>query len=179
MSKNIVFAPLCGMTLASGALADEASKKAKIQRYIQVVGLQDMFAAQVATGKERGDKLATQITDSVIPRDSRLTAEQKQKVREAMLNFLASCRNAYTPERLATVYGDIYAAHVSEAEFDELIAFYESPIGRKDVAASKAALPEYSNHFAKESEGLLQKNMAAYMAELRKIVGDPCCNKRK
>jgi hypothetical protein len=154
-------------------------KKAKIQRYLQAVGLQDMFASKVAMQKERSEKLATEITDSIIPRDGRVTAEQKQKIREAMLGFLASCRETFTPERLATVYGEIYGAHVSEADLDGIIAFYESPIGRKDLAAGKAALPEYSNHFAKESEGLLQKKMAAYIAELRKIIGDPCCDKRK
>jgi hypothetical protein len=36
----------------------------------------------------------------------------------------------------------IYAKHLQPDEVDQLIAFYESPLGRKLVAARKAATPE-------------------------------------
>ena len=75
------------------------------------------------------------------------------------------------------MWAKYYAPHFTESELDQLIAFYKSDIGQKDVRASKAAAVEFAKHFSKENEVFMTNAVNEYIADLQ-IVAKECNCKR-
>ncbi len=48
-----------------------------------------------------------------------------------------------TAEDMVEIYSSFYGPHFSEAEVDELIAFYSSNLGQKDIRATRMAAAEW------------------------------------
>jgi hypothetical protein len=70
------------------------------------------------------------------------------------------------------LYGKLYGATVTEEELDEILRFYRSPIGQKDVAASHAALPEWTAFMAEKNREVLDRNMKTFLRDLDRIVAE-------
>lgn len=171
MLRQLLFALAFAGLCASPAHADDASKKAKVVKYIELIGLRDMFEQQIALEEQKTDKLLKQIADEELGQLANKGAIA-EKLQQANAAFSQTLKSAITPERLATVYGDLYGAHFTEAEIDELIKHAQSDLGRKEIAASKATLLEYGKAFEKEENDAIQKAIKDYTARLDAIVAE-------
>ena len=62
----------------------------------------------------------------------------------------------------------IYANHFTEAELNGLLAFYQSPLGRKMLTEEPKALEEVASYAKKWGEGIASDVMDKMRAELKK-----------
>ncbi|MBK8816545.1 MAG: DUF2059 domain-containing protein [Methylococcaceae bacterium] len=63
----------------------------------------------------------------------------------------------WTAEEIVSVWSKYYGSKFTDSELDQLIAFYLSDIGQKDVQASKTAENEVTQYFQNENE-IIMKN---------------------
>ncbi|MDQ3819425.1 MAG: DUF2059 domain-containing protein [Acidobacteriota bacterium] len=103
-----------GQTAASAQSAEERAKESDIRRL-----LNDMGAG----------KLGAQVIDQMFGTIQR--SMEKQVPKEVWDQLVAEFKVEFSPEKLIELNVPIYAKHYTHEEIKQLIAFYESPIGRK------------------------------------------------
>ena len=160
MKRNPLFVASAILCLAASvAHADEASKTAKAEEFLRLSKMEeirqrimDLAMRQMKAG------LVQQIMGvKLSPDQETALGEFEDKVARVMSDALAW-------EKLKPAYVRLYTEAYSEAELDDIIAFYRSPTGQSVVAKGPALM-------AKASE-IAQQRLATVMPELQTLMRD-------
>ncbi|WP_217475248.1 DUF2059 domain-containing protein [Stutzerimonas stutzeri] len=158
------------LTLSFQALAD--TKSEKIGRLMDALGLVETWKQQIEQGKEYNRKVSTQIMDQVL---SQLNPNEdfKQRFKTAADGFIKKTEAPWTAEKIVSVWASYYAPDFSEEELDQLIAFYSSPLGQKDIQVTRKAMKGFSKYFEEASQPITQSATNEYIEQL-KIIATQC-----
>ncbi len=165
--KHIIFviALLCSVH----ALADEASRKLKLEQLVQVTGVQKMFQQQIDQAKldapEIGKKMLTQIFKDVGAKVSQIPAP----VENIMNKYVERMSSIFTAKEHAEIWINSYGKNLSETDLDTILAFYQSPIGQREIDATQTALTEYSKIVNLETQNRMSSVISEMMTELKAL----------
>jgi hypothetical protein len=81
-------------------------------------------------------------------------------------------------DEMATVWGEAYGSNFSDEELKQLLAFYQSPLGQKTVAASRAAMPKVMEKMQADLQPHLQPAIQRYTEQVRKIIATCNCERK-
>lgn len=129
----IILALCCG-----GASSDETTKKEKIAKLIEAIGLRENFHDIVDNQKKVGKEIIQQPIKDAMAGISLTTAEQANldKITD---NYLDKTASPFTLEQYTDCFTNTYNSYFSEAEIDDLLRFYTSDLGRKSLKMSREA----------------------------------------
>lgn len=165
---------LClSLFIATASHADEASRKQKIQQIIEAQGLKQMFAAQLAQSQisatKYGENIYQKLTDGVSAPDP----EKSAKFKAAFERFAASCSTLWSSEDLVGLWAEEYGKDLTEKDLDAILAYYRSPTGKKDVKASHAAAPAFTQKMRLEGMTRLELPIATLIADIKAAAEQP------
>ena len=122
--------------------ANADTKSEKVAELVEAQGLLDRWAAQIERNQERYRAQEQTIVDQTL---SRLNPNEefRQRFSSAIREFKEATAEPWTAEYMVETYSSFYGPHFSEAEVDELIAFYSSNLGQKDVRSTRLAAAEF------------------------------------
>jgi uncharacterized protein len=131
---SVLLAGMVGLALATSAWAEEPDPAAIAKaKEVMAAAHSDKMAAQMITLME---KPLSELIESVNPGRGKETADL---LREELFPAMRQRMPEFTD-----LAARIYAKHFTVADLEQLIAFYESPIGKKLVAEQPAMLTEMS-----------------------------------
>ena len=151
-------------------------RNAKVRTLMEVQGLLAMFQQQMDAGKQQGQDQAKQMLDQVM-NGLNPPQEFKVRLRRAADEFIAALETPWTAQEIVDVWAKSYATSFTDKELDQLLAFYTSPLGKKDIAASHKAMPVLTSHLAGRSKPVVERATAKYVADLQLIVKECKCRK--
>jgi hypothetical protein len=99
-----------------------------------------------------------------------VSPEIMSEIDAAFAAFVDAAKPTWTVAEAISAWGKYYGEQITEEELDQVVAFYRSPIGQKDVLATRKAMPDWSAFFAQRNEPVLQAAMNAYIERLKAIV---------
>lgn len=151
-------------------------KEDKIRQLMEAQGLLSMFESQLEMGKVQSEKAGKQMMDQLL---SQINPNEEFQARftAAFNNYMDKVTAPWGAEEIVSVWGQYYGQHFTEKELDSLVEFYTSPIGQKEVKASKSALTEFTVHFQKLGEPIFQKAAQEYIQELKLVAKECNCQK--
>lgn len=157
------------------AIAED--RDAKIRALMEAQGLLGMFEEQLEMGKVQGEQVGQQMMSQLM---SQLNPNEEfqEQFQQAFTSFMKKLQTPWAAEEIVDVWANYYGKHFSDSELDQLLKFYTSEIGKKEVAASKSALPEFTMHFQKLSEPLFQKATEEYISDLKQVAKSCNCAKK-
>ncbi len=122
--------------------ANADTKSEKVAELVEAQGLLDLWAAQIERGQEFSRVQEQTIVDQLL---SRLNPNEEfqQRFSSAIQEFKEAMAAPWTAEYMVEIYSSFYGPHFSEAEVDELIAFYSSNLGQKYVRSTRMATAEF------------------------------------
>ncbi len=122
--------------------ANADTKSEKVAELVEAQGLLDLWTAQIEHGQEFSRVQEQTIVDQLL---SRLNPNEefRQRFSSAIREFKEATAAPWTAEYMVEIYSSFYGSHFSEAEVDELIAFYSSNLGQKDVRSTRLAAAEF------------------------------------
>ena len=156
--KRLFAASLLLVILPISAHADEASKRAKIEEVFTLLHM---------------DKLTQQMMDATIAESKTLTsgmigtsldADTQAKLDRFQSKVLGLITSQIGWQAMEPQYVDLYANTFTEAQIDDLLAFYKSPTGQ--VVIEK--IPELTRNCMQ----LAQQKMIALQPQLKEIMRD-------
>lgn len=162
---------------AAWAVASAADRSEKIRELMDAQGLAQTFEQQIQAGKEQTRKIAEDMTAKML---STLNppAEFQAKIRDAARDFVEAAQPPWTARDIVDVWGKYYGEKFSDAELDQLLKYYRSPLGQKDVIASREALVPYTAEFQARYKLILEKATQQFAERVRAIVKHCNCKKR-
>jgi hypothetical protein len=156
--------------VSTGARSDESSKNAKLAQLFKLTGLDRTLEQRRESCRKQAEAVRAQIMEQMkgtFPDD----APAWSKIEAAYNRFLDASQPAWTTEEAVERYAQLYGAGVTEDELDQIIAFYRSPVGMKDIAASQAAIPKWSEFLAQKDQAVFQKNFERFLRDVKAISG--------
>jgi hypothetical protein len=153
-----------------------ADRDAKIRALMEAQGLLETFEQQLQISKEHGRKQSEQVLNQLM---AGLNPSPKfvARFRSATDEYIRALDPAWTAQDIVNVWAKYYGSRFTDQELDALLAHYSSPLGKKEVAAGRVALPKFGEHFAMLSQPVLERATKAYIEQLQLIAKE--CNCRK
>lgn len=153
-----------------------ADRDEKIRALMEAQGLLGAFEQQLQLSKEHGRKQSEQVLNQLM---SGLNPSPKfvERFRSATDEYIKALEPPWTAQDIVNVWAKYYGSRFSEQELDALLTHYSSPLGRKEVIATREALPKFGEHFAALSGPVLERATKAYIERLQLIARE--CNCRK
>jgi len=145
---------------ASSALADDASKAAKVEEFFKLAQLDNVLRQSLA-------QVRTQMQSGIIQQifgQQPLPPEMKKQVDDFQNKISDVVSDALSWEKLKPGYVKIYMDAFSEQEIDGIIAFYRSPAGQAMVAKTPTLLTKGGE--------LAQQKIAVAQPALEQLVRD-------
>ncbi|MDR3055491.1 MAG: DUF2059 domain-containing protein [Zoogloeaceae bacterium] len=159
------------LAISAQVNADESARQAKISEIVEAQGLLQTFQQQIDQAKLQAGDIGEDLYRTLL-RESGMSDEQENpKLKQVLTQYLERCSKIFTAEELTEIWSRFYGSDLSEAELDEILAFYKSPIGKKDVAASQAALVSFSQILNTESQNRMDDAIGQLMADIKAAIG--------
>lgn len=140
---------------ASPILADEASKKAKIDEILQLTHTDQMLRQTMEQVKSMQME---QLKKMEMP------AEERTRVEEVQRKTMALLAERLSYEKVKPMYIQLYAEVFGEEEIDGIVSFYKSPAGK--------AMIEKMPLMMQRLMPAMQKLTTDVQAEVQKILED-------
>jgi len=151
------------LTCSPGASAQD-ERTALVQRIAAAQGLNDLFEQQRAQSRQGALAYGKQVFDKMVA-DAGGTASDRQ--RAAFERLLVRGSEMFSGAELTNAWVSQYGRELSLGDLSEILRYYESPVGRKDVAASKLAMTGFSQWLIAESQRRTTELLSAFVRELR------------
>jgi hypothetical protein len=132
--------------------------------------------AAIETAKEivtikGGDTLFGSLIPGVIEQGKAMFEQQNPALGKDLATVAAKLRTEFAP-RISEVNIEIakaYAAHFTESELKEMLAFYKSPLGRKMITEEPKALAQAVNFAQQWAQKFSDEVLAKYRVEMKKM----------
>ncbi len=156
------------------AITMAGNKEDKIRQLMDAQGLTSMFESQLEMGKVQSEKVGRQMMDQVLSQINPNEAFQA-RILAAFDKYMEKVSAPWESEEIVSVWGQYYGQHFTEDELESLIEFYTSPLGQREVKASKSALVEFTLHFQKLGEPVYREATQEYIEELQLVAKECNC----
>jgi len=164
------FLPVVLLLVSSAAIADPTARDETIAALVRATGLEEMLEQSRQQAREQAGQISDQMLQEVLKGANALTPDQNEAIASASRTFAQSCAETLDVKDAISAWSRFYAANLSDEELKQILAYYTSPVGRKDVAASQAALPQWQAHLAATNSMKMQAAIEKYVADLKQIV---------
>lgn len=165
----------CLLALVSSACIS-ADRTDRVRVLLEAQGLVQMFEQQIDAGKLEQRKQAKQVLDQFMAQLNP-TKEFDSRFRAAFEDFLKALDPPWTAQDIVTVWAQEYGVRFTDQELDALVAHYTSPLGKKDVMATQAAMPALMSHFSSLSTQVIERATKDYIQRLQLIARECSCTK--
>lgn len=148
----------------------------KIRALMEAQGLVATFEQQIQLGREQAEAQVDQLMEQILG-TLRPPPEFDQKLKEAASEFMSAMQPPWSATEIVEVWARHYGSQFTDAELDRLVAHYQSPLGQKDVLASREAMIGFSAELNEAYKPTMEAATQAFMERLQQIEKD--CNCRK
>lgn len=136
-------------------------------------------AAAIETAKEivtikGGDNMFGPLIPNIVEQAKSMFEQQNPNLGKDLATVAAKLRTDLGP-RMSEINNEIaksYAAHFTESELKEMIAFYKSPVGRKMITEEPKALAQAVNFAQNWAQTFSEEVLTRYRAEMKKLGHD-------
>jgi hypothetical protein len=159
------------LLLSAPSMAQVDLKREKVAELMRVIRIQDLFEQQIVGSRGRYSQFGQKLLDQILSEAPQLDDEKRGRVEAIFQRYLQNSAAQWTADELIAIWSRHYGEDLSIDDLDQIITFYQSPIGRKSLAANQAANAAYSAEVATQDQSRLQEALKRLAAELREEMG--------
>lgn len=148
---------------ASNAVAQDA-RTALIQKIAVAQGLTEIFDEQLMQQREAIKAYAEKLFQEAAAARG---GQANPKEEAAFKKFAGRVGEMFSGKEVASEWVKYYGKDLTLQELRAILNYYESPVGRKDVAATKSAMPAFSSWMAQEAQVRATALLKDFAADLQ------------
>lgn len=160
----ILISVLSSFLLASSPSFAQNERAALVQKIAAAQGLEEMFEQQIAAQRDSMKSYASKLFEQAI---TEVGGQPNAKQEAAFERFVAKAAALFSPKEITQAWIGAYGKELSDQELLDVLKYYQSPIGQKDVAATKTAMITYSTWINQESQARVTPLLKAFVLELQ------------
>jgi hypothetical protein len=143
---------------------------------MEAQGLTQIFDQEINDTRLQGQQQVKQMMDQLMTK-LKPTKEFETRFRAASDEFLKALETPWTAQDIVDQWVKVYGVRFTDQEIDELLTYYTSPVGKKEVLVTKEALPELQKHFSALLTPIIERATKDYIQRLQLIAKECKCNK--
>lgn len=148
----------------------EISKEDKLRELMEIQGLNETLK----TTQDQVSRQSQQVAENMLAEFKRqlgsIDEELTSEMEGAMRRFISSSSGNWSVEDATEEWITLYGKNLTSGDLDEILAYYKSTAGQKDIAATNTAVPQWSSYLQSSSQKAMDEAHRSYMDELRAIV---------
>ena len=152
------------LLIATSSAIAQDERNALVQKIAAAQGLEEMFAQQIAAQRDSTKSYASKLFEQAI---AEAGGQPNAKHKAAFERFVAKASTVFSPKEITAAWVGAYGKDLSDQELREVLKYYQSGIGQKDVAASKAAMVTYSTWINQEAQARVAPLLKVFVQELQ------------
>ena len=166
MKAKVIVAFLVSIVVASAAtnVLAQDGRAVLVQKIAVAQGLIEIFDQQLAQQREATKGYAQKMFEEAVSAGG---GQANPKEKAALDKLAVRSGEMFSGREIAAAWVASYGKELSVQDLQAILSYYESPIGRKDVAANKAAMPAFSSWMAKEAQGRTTSLLREFLSELQ------------
>lgn len=90
----------------------------------------------------------------------------------AARELMVALGNAISVDPAIEKWIELYGTGLADSDIDQILEFYESKAGKKDVEAASGALPKWTEYMMEESQRVVESGIDKFMKEVEKAIGE-------
>jgi|APAra7269096613_1048513.scaffolds.fasta_scaffold00106_119 hypothetical protein len=166
MNFNRLGAFITAVLIASGtsnAMAEDP-RTLLVQRIAVAQGLNELFDQQMIQQREATKGFAAKVFEQAVAQSG---GQANQKERAAFEKMTERAAEMFSGKEIVSAWVESYGKDLALQDLQAILTYYESPVGRKDVAATKAAMPAFTAWLSGEAQARATTLVNEFMAELQ------------
>lgn len=160
--------------LSSFAIADQ--KMEKIEALLEAQSIPSLIQTQIQLSEAQGEINARK-SDDLWRTKFNLSGKYLERLESSRNTLIAITQKKVTPDDVANSFMKNYEKSLTPKELDEVIKFYNSPLGRKEQIARRQAMLDFMENLQKANEPIVQKAVEESAEELKRILIECKCEK--
>lgn len=161
---------LITLLLSMHVRADEKSRSEIIGRIVAAQHLQQMFEQQQQQSKASSEEFGKELFQKMLTDLGVPEGKINPSLQKAFSDYMARCSSMFSVDELVATWSSVYGREMSEDELSQALAYYESPVGRKDVQASQVAMIGFSQIMTTEGQRRMQQSVSKLIADIKSAV---------
>ncbi|MBL8469413.1 DUF2059 domain-containing protein [Methyloversatilis discipulorum] len=160
------------LVLSTYAHAEDTVRQAKISQIVEAQGLRQMFEQQLNQSQAAAADLGKNLYRKMLLESGIPEGQENPKLENVFTQYLQRCAAMFSAQELVETWSSFYGKDLSEADLDNILAYYTSPAGKKDVSASKSAMVRFSQTISRESQARMNESIEQFMSDLRSALAN-------
>lgn len=158
---------------ANPALADTASKSAKLDELMILQGVEESAQRRLDVYKRQMVEMGTRAMEQYRTQ-LRITVDDPyyEQMQAAYGRFMDASSSPWTAKEATRLHADLLAKDLGEPEIDALLEFYRSPAGRKATVAANRASTESQEILGRKAQEATLAHYQNLLAEMSRVVSD-------
>ncbi len=169
MKKALVIAALI---LSTQVCADESGRQEKIARIVEAQGLHQMFQQQLDQSRASAGELGKDLYRKLLAESGIGEGQENEKLEQVFTKYLERCAAMFSARELVAMWASFYGRDLSDGDLDDILAYYRSPAGKKDVRASQTAMAGFSQAVNAETQKRLNGSIGQLIADLKSALAN-------
>jgi uncharacterized protein DUF2059 len=163
------------LLISSFAFGDQRADK--IAALVKAQGLLESWQYQIDVSRKQEREYGKDMMDKFLQKMNP-NAEYTKRFQKAYEKFLLNSEYPGDAQAMVEVWAKLFGPRFTDDELDELIRFYTSELGKKEVAAVKETLVEFDEQLIGESKARIDKAIKEYIEELQVVATECRCEKK-
>jgi hypothetical protein len=164
MIRSLIIAAL--LIFSCGEVFAQENRDALIKQIVEVQGVNKMFEEQYTqqrnTMTAHGKQMYTQIMASAGEKESK-------KSREIFMRFMRKSSEMISVSEMTNRWISHYGTNLSDQDLKDILAYYRTEIGKKDIAATQTAMKPFTAWLLIESQKREEQLTLEFMREMENL----------
>lgn len=164
LNRLAVFATALLVATTGSSVSAQETRTSLVEKIAVAQGLTEIFDQQLTQQREATKEYASKLFDQAI---TAAGGQANPKEKAALQKLVANAGEMFSGKEISAAWVAHYGKELSVQDLQAILNYYESPIGRKDVAANKLAMPAFSSWMTQESQTRATSLLKDFVAELQ------------
>jgi hypothetical protein len=144
----------------------QETRASLIRQIVEVQGVRKMFEEQYAQQRNAIAAEAKQIYTQIVASEE---GKESEKSKEIFIRFITKTSEIISISEMTNRWISYYGTQLSDKDLKDILAYYKTETGKKDVAATQAAMTPFTAWFLEESQRRGEKLLAEFIREMENL----------
>lgn len=165
ISKYIFIALfMCGF-----ASAAESPRQSKINQIVVAQGLESMFQQQLDQYKASSAEMGRDIFRKILSESGISPSQADSEAEKVFTRYMERVSTLISAKEMTDIWSSHYGKNLTETELDQILFYYNSEAGKKDVSAQKTAMAAFSQVISVEMQKRINISIAQLISDFKSI----------
>jgi hypothetical protein len=165
MIRSLIIA-VALLTFSCGEVFAQENRELLIRKIVEVQGVNKMFEEQYVQQRNTMTAQAKQMYAQIV---AGVGEKESEKSREVFMRFMRKSSEMISVSEMTNRWISHYGTNLSEQDLKDILTYYKTEIGKKDIAATQVAMKPFTAWLLFESQKRGEQLMTEFIKEMENL----------